>query len=183
MLPSVPHLRSLTADYGADKQSEKAFALFKAAIRAPCCSRHSLDLACTGIGQYKLRDTSRPNLTITLTHTPLVRAWGNATPERVSTVSAAQAMMPVHGKPDLQALVDFLMALHDGAFHGAPREIVPETLAKLWPKDVPFDFRKLGEVGTLGFVEDIDEALWAAWVRLVEQVGQGSAPMGFVPRW
>lgn len=160
--PLFPHLRTITVDYGANDQSLEAFTLFKSALKAAKCDNPDYTLICTGIGQYKLQSTNYPNLDITMTHAELARCWVTATP--ASVAAACQARKPSL-RHSMEHGVNALLRRHDGLIPSFSNvKLIPDTLARAWPRDKPCDFRKAGEVETLAFLETFDDALMV-WLK------------------
>ncbi|KAK5117192.1 hypothetical protein LTR85_008960 [Meristemomyces frigidus] len=176
----VPSLRTVVVDYGADEESVEAFTLFKSALRAPHPTGRHYSLACIGIARYEFFDHKLPHLRISMTNSTLAREWTAATPEWVREVaSIAGRSVPsrwASREDGIVANVCMLMRGHDGL---APlRHIIPTSIAAVWPRNVPVDFRTLGEVGTLGFVEKVDDGL-QKWLDM----SAGIVPFQFTDRW
>ncbi|KAK4548769.1 hypothetical protein LTR36_008542 [Oleoguttula mirabilis] len=175
----VPHLRTVSVDYGETDASLAAFTHFKSAASAPGREYGNWSLTCTGIGRYNLRHNDHPNLDMTMTNAALVCVWTAATPDWVRRVNANFSHLPAKTSDQRAekrtALIFFLMCCHDHS-GPSPAAVIPRLIAAVWPRDVPVDFRRLGEADTLAYVGDVDDAL-AKWL-----VG-GAHTLYLVTKW
>ncbi|KAK5137991.1 hypothetical protein LTR08_005788 [Meristemomyces frigidus] len=169
-LSQIPHLRTVTADYGANLQSRQAFEKFKATLKANVQS-DSISLKCVGIGQYKLLNTKLPHVDMSMNDVELAEIWRSATPAHAREVMTRLVYrrdaeptevteLSLHGKRAL-CICRLLDTIELGSLKWIPR-----TIAAAWPKEVSVDYGKLGQVDTLGFIEVVDDAV-QLWLHIV----------------